>query len=73
LVENKIEAYLRQHARDLRLHVLHPDTKIIEGYHVYNEVTDFSAFFEKYGNRYRTIMQPNTGQKKDLKINKNIL
>jgi hypothetical protein len=84
------DAYVRHHARDLRLNVLHSDTKIIEGtlganleanggptriegYHAYNEVTGFSAFFEKYGNRYRTITQPNGGQKQNLKINKNIL
>ena len=84
------EVYVEQYGRDLRFHVLNPDTKIIEGilgakmeanggplkihgYHVYNDKTGFSAFFDEYGRRYRTGFIPNESQKRDRQENGNML
>jgi hypothetical protein len=84
------ESYVEQYGRDLRLHVLDPNTKIIEGtlganmgtnggppkiegYHLYNDNTEFDAFFDKNGRRSRTGFKPNAGQRDDIDLNGNMM
>ena len=86
---NLPEIYVQQFGRDLRLHMLDPNTRIFpgtwganferttgipktQGYHFYNKETGIDAFFSKDGNRFRSVMNLNDGQKIDLKNNQNV-
>jgi len=45
-------------------------TPKFEGYHLYNDKTEFDAFFDRNGRRYRTGMKASDAQQNDIKQNK---